>query len=561
LAATSAFVQNSVVREAAPGAPSSSAPATAPAPRGRRLAPAQYTDIHWRSLGYFNFYRVVSALVFGLLAWRFAGEINLGAQQATLYLTTCAVYAALGVVFAAAIWSRKPAFRWQLSVHVLTDIVCVLLLMYASGGTQSSLGLMLFISLAAAGLISRGRYAFVFAAVATLGVLGLSVYSFWAGGGEPNFVQTGLMCAGYFAVAALAHTLARYAQDTERLAAQRGIDLANVSQINEVVIRDMKDGVLVVDADYRVRTYNERAESLLGPMPLGATMPKLQDYSAELAGWLSSWRRDPSTAVSDMRSPVTAAPMRLRYVPIDNAPGSATLVFLEDMSQEQSEARQIKLAALGRLTANIAHEIRNPLSAISHAAELLGEEGERTEVEARMLRIIRENAVRLDRMVQEVLQLNRRDRAQPEAIDPAAYLHTFVNDFCQMEKVDKAVFSLEIDSELTWHFDRNHLHQVLWNLTRNAYRHGQKRPGSVRLCLNKAPMHDFRQLDIIDDGPGVDPEMRNRLFEPFFTTANQGTGLGLYIARELCEANGAFLDYVDVAPGGQFRILVRGPAA
>jgi two-component system sensor histidine kinase PilS (NtrC family) len=518
------------------------------------------TDSHWRTLGYFNIYRLISALVFWVLAWRFAGVINLGAEGSGLYLAVCAAYALMSVIFAVGILWRKPQFQWQITAHVLADIICILGLMHTSGGVESGLGLMLLVSLAAAGLISRGRYAFLYAALATIAVLGEDTWRFLRVGGEHNFLQAAMVSVGYFAVAALAFLLARYAQDSERLAAQRGVDLANLSQVNQLVIRDMKDGVLVVDSDYRVRTYNERTEALLGPMPLGASMPRLQEYSAELAGWLSSWRRDPTTAVTDMRSPVTAAPIRLRYVPIENAPKAGTLVFLEDIGEEQAEARQIKLAALGRLTANIAHEIRNPLSAISHAAELLGEEGERTEIEQRMLRIIRDNAVRLDRMVQEVLQLNRRDRAQPEVIDPVSYLNTFVDDFCHVEKVARDVFSLEIDSELPWFFDRNHLHQVLWNLTRNAYRHGQKQRGSVRFCLTQAPMHDYRQLDIIDDGPGVDPEQRNQLFEPFFTTANQGTGLGLYIARELCEANNAFLDYVDVAPGGQFRILLRGSA-
>ncbi len=525
----------------------------------RASAPA-ITDAHWRTLSYFNIYRLISALVFWALAWRFAGVVDLGVEGPGLYMAVCAAYAAASVLFAIGILWRKPQFQWQITAHVLVDIICILGLMHTSGGVESGLGLMLLVSLAAAGLISRGRYAFLYAALATIAVLGEDVWRFMRLGDQHNFLQAALMSVGYFAVAALAFLLARYAQDSERLAAQRGVDLANLSQVNQLVIRDMKDGVLVVDSDYRVRTYNERTEALLGPMPLGASMPRLQEYSPELAGWLSSWRRDPTTAVTDMRSPVTAAPIRLRYVPIENAPKAGTLVFLEDIGEEQAEARQIKLAALGRLTANIAHEIRNPLSAISHAAELLGEEGERTEIEQRMLRIIRDNAVRLDRMVQEVLQLNRRDRAQAEVIDPVSYLNTFVDDFCHVEKVERDVFSLEIDSELPWFFDRNHLHQVLWNLTRNAYRHGQKQRGSVRFCLTQAPMHDYRQLDIIDDGPGVDPEQRHQLFEPFFTTANQGTGLGLYIARELCEANSAFLDYVDVAPGGQFRILLRGPA-
>lgn len=537
----------------------------APAAAASRADDTAVPDAYWRTLHYFNVYRIASAIFFALLGALLGSDAMFGREAPLMYSTVCTVYAILAIGAEIATWLRRPAFKWQLGVAVLTDVACVGLLMYASGGVESGLGMMLMVTLAAAGLVSRGRHSFFYAALASVALLVQQVMTFLRSGGQDpsQFVHAALIAIAYFAVAALAFALARYARDTERLAAQRGVDLANLSQVNALVIRDMKDAVLVVDNDYRIRSYNERAETLLGPLSLSGSAPKLRSYSPELAGWLSSWRDNPDNAVTDMRSPVTAAPLRLRYVPIGEQRGASqgTLVFLEDTSQEQAEARQIKLAALGRLTANIAHEIRNPLSAISHAAELLEEEGERSEIETKMLRIIRDNAVRLDRMVQEVLQLNRRDRAQAEAIDPHIYLKAFVDDFCGIEKAAHDVVSLEIDCDLHWQFDRNHLHQVLWNLTRNAYRHGKKTRGSVRLCVSRAQLNDFVQVDVVDDGPGVDVDIRAQLFEPFFTTHSQGTGLGLYIARELCEANGAHLDYVDVAPGGQFRILIRGGSA
>jgi len=226
------------------------------------------------------------------------------------------------------------------------------------------------------------------------------------------------------------------------------------------------------------------------------------------------------------------------------------------VAQEQAQARQIKLAALGRLTGSIAHEIRNPLSSISHAAELL-QEGELDATGQKLVRIIRENTERLGRMVTDVLELNRSDRAKPDSIEAEIYLRNFVDEIRQIEKVPPDVFSLELNTAGTFFFDPNHLHQVLWNLLRNALHHSKRQAGSVRVCLNRSPQPKMLQLDVMDDGPGVPADMIGRLFEPFFTTESQGTGLGLYIARELCDANGAALDYVELAPGAHFRVLIR----
>jgi two-component system sensor histidine kinase PilS (NtrC family) len=234
---------------------------------------------------------------------------------------------------------------------------------------------------------------------------------------------------------------------------------------------------------------------------------------------------------------------------------SFTVIYLEDISKLEDQARQLKLAALGRLTANIAHEIRNPLAAITHASELMNEEN-RQPARERLTRIIRDNAGRLDRMVKDVLELNRRDRVQAEAIRLTPFLGTFLDEFAQNEQVDRGSFVLEIDGDGVVEFDRVHLHQVLWNLVRNGWRHSLKGAGSVRLRLQR--QGNRLELHVIDDGPGVAKDLQSQLFEPFFTTYSAGTGLGLYIARELCGANGAVLDYVDRGAGGDFRITWQG---
>src|SRR6185437_3572627 len=367
----------------------------------------------------------------------------------------------------------------------------------------------------------------------------------------------GLTCAAFFAIAGLASALAQYARTSEQIAEERKIDLDNLSQINELVIRDMQDGILVVDGQGRIRQTNPRAVQLLGPLPAGR-WPAIGDYAPEIARLLESWRKGSETTFMQLRAPRSAGELQVHFVPIGAGQPSAAVIFVEDVGRMRQQAQQMKLVALGRLTASIAHEIRNPLSSIGHAAQLLEEDGAVADGGKRLLDIIRGNVFRLDRIVQEVLYLNRRDRAQPETIDPAVYLPLFAKEFGIAEKVPSEAIDVQVRTRQKVLFDRQHLDQVLWNIVRNAWRHGKKEPGSVRIIIAPSPAPGRLQLDVIDDVPGVPPEAQAHLFEPFFTTETQGTGLGLYIARELCEGNGARLECVESSGGGHFRITVKG---
>jgi len=519
---------------------------------------AEFPDkagIHWRSLGIFNAYRLLVAAIFFFSTFLTASkQIFPGVAPPTLTAIGLA-YLVITTLGFAGVSLHRPKFQLQLGINVFIDIVFTLVLVHAGGGLRSGFALMLFITIAAAGLISRGRYALFHAALAAIGVQLASGFEILYGdpqGGD--FLQAALLSLGFFATAVLAYNLARYASISERLAIQRGIDLANLAQVNRLVIRDLADGIVVIDDQDRIRSGNPRAELLFGSF--AADVQHLDAYSPELSKALQRWRGNPGRAAEPMRSPRGNWHVQPRFVAIGE--GQATVISLIDQSEQQKQVQQVKLAALGRLTASIAHEIRNPLSSINHAAELLQEDETQAPANMRLVAIIRDNVQRLDRMVQEVLHLNRRDEAHVEALPGAAYLGQFANEFTQIEKVPGEMLSLEVDTAQAMFFDRIHLDQVLWNLTRNAWRHCQKRAGSIRLCLSPAAIEGMLQLDIIDDGPGVDIALQDQLFEPFFTTESKGTGLGLYIAREVCQANGASLDYINVAPGGQFRIVMRG---
>jgi two-component system sensor histidine kinase PilS (NtrC family) len=538
----SKFAADAVVRLGGPPAP----PPT--------VLTATVPDSFWTSLRYFNLYRIGLALIFIASAFVYGERLGLGRHNFQMYTAISAAYLGFAGLFHLALVRLRRGFEIHLTLHVCTDIVAIVALMYASGGFRSGLAVMLLISIAAASLVGRGRLLLAYAALAAIAVLiEQTVWVVGHGESTSSFVPSGLLSIGYFATALITSQLAGRVITNERVARQRGIDLANQLRLNQLVIQDVQDGVLVIDANERVRSHNPRVGKLLGRS--ATELEEIETYAADLADALAEWREGRGKSTTALVIPDTGAHVRVRFVEAGMEGDSLTVAYLEDLSELEAGARQLKLAALGRLTANIAHEIRNPLAAITHAIELMQEEN-RQPARERLMRIVRDNARRLERMVQDVLELNRRDRLQAEPIQLSRFVASFLDEFAQNEHVERATFEIERSGDGVVEFDRVHLNQVLWNLARNAWRHSRQASGSVRLRLLRQGVR--LELHVIDDGPGVPKDLKGQLFEPFFTTYSAGTGLGLYIARELCAANGATLDYIDRPGGADFRVSWQG---
>jgi two-component system, NtrC family, sensor histidine kinase PilS len=501
------------------------------------LPPAERTPQSlWTSLRYFNVYRIALAAV--LLATTLVYYDLLGRHWLQMFRFVAAAYLVLGIVFQALIPAWRDRFNLQLSLHVALDITAVTLLMYASGGARSGMGMMLVISLTGAAIVAPRRLSFLYAALAAIALLLEQGYWVLAHDAEPaDFLQPGLLAMGCFATVGVTSWLAQRVAANEALARQRGRSLATQTRVNQLVIEDMHDGVVVLDREGRVVQHNPQAQRLLGAERL------LGSFIRQVLPGFG--------AAADFE-------VRGRNIGVRMLDAGAeelfSVAFLEDTTRSREQAQQLKLAALGRLTANIAHEIRNPLAAISHAGELLGEE-KRAEDRARLTRIIRDNTLRLERLVADVLQLSRRDRVAGERIRLRPWLAAFVEEFVASQSVPSERFAIDCPRDAAIEFDREHLHQVVWNLLRNAVRHAKEEPRSVRLAASG--FADRVELSVIDNGPGVPASSRGQLFEPFFTTDSKGTGLGLYLARELCAANSALLEYVGDTAGAHFRIRAR----
>lgn len=507
-------------------------------------------DSLWRSLRFFAIYRLAIALLFLLAVFVFGDVLTLGTQDFHLFRGIAITYLLLAAIFLVTLSRRPHHIDLPLSIHVATDILALTLMMFASGGQKSGIAILLLVVVAGAGLVGQGRMTLFYAALASVAVLLEESWRALTLDFDPaDFVRAGITSVAFFAAAIIARLLAQRVVTNEALARERGRQLDEQLRISERIIRDMEDGVLVVDALGQVRLLNPRAKTLLGMDVVGGVQA-LPDLLAEpYAKW-----RERNTEAAEMLRSVTGRQLRARYLPPAEAEGNS-MIYLEDMARIDFQAQQLKLAALGRLAANLAHEIRNPLAAISHAAEILIEE-DIDPLRQRLASIIHDNTQRLNRLVTEVLELGRRDHAVPETLCWQSFVSGFLEEMALHDlswKRCRVVNGANIELQ----FDRGHLHRVLWNLLANALRHAGPEDGAV--CIEaRAASFSRVELHIIDNGPGIDDALRGLVFEPFFTTHGTGTGLGLYIARELCEANGARLELMDDGPGAHFRITARG---
>lgn len=500
------------------------------------------------SLRYFNLFRLILAGLF-LVTGRGFG---LGSEQPAVFAAVTVGYlaAVLALGFPDAV--RRLGLERVIVLQMVIDVAMLTLVMWASGGYRSGMPVLMMIVLAGGGLVAEGRQVMFFAALATLAVLIENAWRFAAGGLPGDFLQVGLFCAGFFGIALVARLLALRAHANAALAAERGRALAKQQAVNARIIRDMEDGVIVVAADGRARQANPQALALLGLSGLeGLRLPDVDPMFDEVMTNCGS------PGGRTLRLGAAGRLLRCRTVcgEVDSAAEGDILIYLTDFEDVQRSMQQLKLAALGRLTASMAHEIRNPLSAVTQAAELLGEE-RRAEMQKRLVRIINDNAARIERMVRDVLALGRREHVLPEAVPLAAFVAELVEERVFRHPDERGIVGVEIDPAQSFAIDRAHLQQVLDNLLDNACRYCSRQPGAVRVFA-RALTGGRVALHVRDDGPGLDERVRVHLFEPFFTSHAKGTGLGLYIARELAEANDASLDAGADGPGAEFVLTGR----
>jgi two-component system sensor histidine kinase PilS (NtrC family) len=520
-------------------------------------------DLAWRVIGLVNLYRLLVPPV--LLGIRWASGAHSFEQGPDLFFSACLGYFSAGVLLVVARRLSWPSFRRVALLNGLVDAAGVSLLLYASGGVASGLGILLVLPVGAMAVLADSRDAFLIAAASTLCVLvqQMLVYFADAAAGQ-DFSTAGVLGAVLFIIALTAWPIANRLRESEALVRRQEIDLANLAQLSQYIVQHLRESILVVDTQDRIRLINESAALLLGDRSAypGAL---LGEASPRLLYLLETWRQN-AGRIPDQSDTFVAADgarvIRPHFAPLGGTNPAPILVFLEDTSLIAAQVQQSKLAALGRLSASIAHEIRNPVGAMSHAGQLLAESTALTAEDKRLTEIIRGNADRVSTIINNVLQLSKRGETQLERLSLPGWVEEFTDEFCETMQLPRGRLRLESPTaDIEVRVDPTQLHQVVWNLCDNALKHAIDRPDE-RIDIRCGRMNPSARpfLEIADRGPGVPRELAERIFEPFFTGARGGTGLGLFLARELAQTNGATLLYEPRSGGGSiFRLVFADP--
>ena len=537
---------------------------------------------YWNSLRFLAIARLLIAGILTAVVPAYVKRFEVGLlQNVALFFATAAIYVVFAFIALVVVIRLRRYFNVQLWIHVVMDLVFLAILVFAAGGPRSGFGLLMVAPIAGAAVLLSLRSSLFIAATSSIILLSQSLaLSSREDASDPGFFAAAVTGVVLFSISAIVNRLASRLAIEENRAKRRGDDLRNQLLVNQLVIAELTDGVVIFSSDGKARVMNRAAHQMVGGQ-LSASAPTNPGMGSTLSGFLPSgpaweiiaeqlvqWQaNEQSNAFSvdvSLRSEGNANAafgankrVRMRFLSTQAAvaePGQGDVVLvMEDLNRIEDQAQQLKLASMGRLSASIAHEIRNPLGAIRHANSLLAESlaAEAIPARLRLSGIVEDNTVRINRIIEDVLSIARRDRAAPEDIDIATFFESFLPEFTAQHKVKGDRLSLHVDSIKPICFDENQLRQLMVNLLINALRYSSDLAASVQIQWRDVGA-DGSELSICDDGPGLPESMLPHLFEPFMTTESRGTGLGLYLARELCHANGATIRYQRASASHQF---------
>ena len=527
------------------------------------------SDLAWRVIGLLNLYRLLVPLVLLSMQSLSGAGWELVAARPRLFVSACITYFTAAVLLIIARRLQWSSLRIVALVNATVDALAIGFILYASGGAASGLGILLVLPVFALTVLAGPRDALLIAAVAALAILVQQVFVGMTNVSAPtDYIAAGVFGAAVFLVALATWPVANRLRESEALVRRQEVDLANLAQLSQYIVQHLRESLLVVDAHDRIRLINESAAEILGdenayPDAL------VGEASPRLLYLLESWRQrtgttggavpppDPTFAAAD-----GARLIRAHFAPLGASNPGPVLIFLEDTSLIEEKVQQSKLAALGRLSASIAHEIRNPVGAMSHAGQLLGESLHLTGDDRRLTEIIRTNAERVSGIIDNVQRLSRREPARLESLPLGAWTEEFQLEFCQTMQWPPARLVVSAASPgIEVRVDADQLRQIVWNLCENALKHaiGDSPDQSLEIRYGRMGGGDRPFLEVADRGKGVAPEHAERIFEPFYS-GGRGTGLGLFLARELAQSNGATLLYEPRTGGGSlFRLVFADP--
>jgi two-component system sensor histidine kinase PilS (NtrC family) len=517
--------------------PSNNAETIFPCPFSKGYGiPAQQA---WLLLKVFLGYRLILASLFLTLYYSDTRSSLLGSYDSNLFLYSSQSYLILSLLSAICIMWRLTSYATQAQLLIFTDIIILTLIMHASGGINSGIGTLLAVSIAVGGLLIGGRCAMFFAALASLAVLAEQVFAdYWHSFYSNSYANAGMLGASFFTIALLSYILAKRSEQIFQLADQQQQTITKLEDLNKYIIQHLQSGIIITNKHEFIQMANEAALNLTN---LSTMKAKLGDISDYLSLAFHNWLADPDQNFVLLPLP-DQSEIHCRFMPLPSGHEAFYMIILEDIALYNQHVQQSKLVSLGRLTASIAHEIRNPLGAISHAGQLLSENPLLSEQDKRLTEIIHNHSVRVNHIIEDILQLSRRTDSRREKINLQSWLDKYIKNFALENAVNIDAFQPAYSSEsLAAFIDPGHLKQIMDNMCRNALKYGKPEAGQVQIRIFTQQQSSC--IEVIDNGAAISREHQSHLFEPFFTTSSTGTGLGLYISKELAELNQAKLSY------------------
>lgn len=506
-------------------------------------------------LSYTSYRLLLSLGLFALLLFT-PHDLIIGALHPFFYTIISCMYVVLCSINFLTFKFYPRHLQQQLLIYLILDLIHITLMLFLSSGPNITIILLYMVVVLVATMLLTPRKALLLTLASIIAVVYQQFFYSIFDGTQISFIgSSALITLVFISTYALGKIASKRMQFVETLAVDQRKEILQLQNIHQSMIEQLDTGFMVIDADGQIVTCNEAVRHLLDiPSKSILQQQNIGDIRESLFVQLKEHKQYALRGIFHYFQTEDASGISVQYRPIATQQQQLTLLILESLQKINQHVQQLKLASLGQLSASIAHEIRNPLAAISQANELIA--ADHLDQQQFLTKIIQKQCLRINRIIEDTLNMSRQHQTMPENISLQPWLHEFIAE--DLADIQQSIY-LEMQDDVQIYFDPQQLRQVLINLIRNAIRHGHEHAPDSLVILQVWQLGEIVHIDIVDQGTGISEKQQQKLFEPFHSTATTGTGLGLYLSRTLCEANHARLKYIPQTQGACFRIecLVR----
>lgn len=498
----------------------------------------------WELLFYYNLYRFGLAVVLFVISTPNFENLSFGNENRSLIFAIVG-FTVVSIISFINIKRQSPAIHIQAHALFLLDMLFISILALSKEIDEANIIVFFITTIAATAVMFRTKAALGYAIIAIFVIYFQDSLEFIRGETALNdYYLTAFSALGLFTIVVIVSRIARRTRVVQNVLEQQELDLQDMDAINQIVVDQMEIGILFLEDDLSIKLINNSAREMVGDYINRAKV------RSKLADLINEHVKMPSGKHFVFRHKdkvlnFSSTSMR-----------SGALIRIEDNTTLSRKIQQTKLSSVGRFASAISHEIRNPLNAINHAAQLMQTDTENPE-NNEMVNMIRKHVKRINNIVESILDRSRPGKAKQEEIQLKSWLDEFINTFKQSIG-DEEIFLSQIGKSENIYFDPTQLEQILTNLCQNSIKYGKTPAKLLEISMKIGrDEHSIPYLDVMNNGATIPEDKAEKLFEPFYTTQSNSTGLGLYLSKEFCVLNGADIVYFNDIDKHGFRILFK----